>query len=659
MAEFDRRLGSRYELVERIGSGATGQVWRARVVPVASSRRPKQVPDVAAKLLRGDLITDPDVVRRFIQERSVVMGLDHPGIVKVVDMVAEGDRLAIVMELMPGGPLSEHLSRVGTLPAGVAVTICGVVLDGLCYAHGKGVLHRDVKPSNVLLGADGLASPESARLSDFGIAALMDERGVHVTGLVGSPAYMPPELFTTGVVSAASDVYAAGVMLYELLAGRTPFAGAGTSQTVAFRHVTAAAPVLPVDGRLWRVVEGMLAKDPVKRLSAQGAAEALRSLPGEALSTPALPVQVTPDWAAMPVFIGQPQTIQALDGSVDVGHTRMAGLSDLAPVQLPETRPAQPVVVSGGDVDISSTRLAGLERPQADEEVATGKRRSVWVVAAIVVAVVLVLAGGGVAVMRFGAGHVTAPPTVAYTPAHVTGKTAATGFRMDFDAAGSDDSIGGVDLTMTFSAPLSTGLSGEVLVVLPAADDGACPSVDDSSVVVANQSSDGVSAACGMKLAVTLGKGDVQSVTWHVGGAIGADLASWIKDIDDQTAQALGDVTGSGFALQRVQGISVQADSMTRMEAAPAVQYRVFARWSNGEEELFSNNTLTFQATDLLLSLTGGDGLPAVKVASCPETLVRDTTVLALQPASSCFVQVTVGELVSQQASFSISTSGS
>src|SRR4051794_33854597 len=155
--ESRRALGSRYELVDRLGSGAMGEVWRARDRETGA--------DVAAKLLRSEYTQDRDILTRFVQERSILLALDHPNIVRVHDLVVEGDRLAIVMDLLEGGTLGEHLRREGTLAVRDAVLVTCSVLDGLAHAHSQKTLHRDVKPDNVLLAhPSGLAAAD-VRLS--------------------------------------------------------------------------------------------------------------------------------------------------------------------------------------------------------------------------------------------------------------------------------------------------------------------------------------------------------------------------------------------------------------------------------------------------------------------------------------------------------------
>ena len=155
-------LGASYRLEEPIGSGAVGEVWR---VSSASGG-----PDLAAKLLRPEHAQDPTLVERFVRERSVLLALRHPNIVAVRDLVVEGDRLAIVMDFVPGGSVRDLLESRLTLPAGEALALCAEVLDALASAHAGSTTHRDIKPDNVLLAEPWRPGPpgrgEGLRLRD-------------------------------------------------------------------------------------------------------------------------------------------------------------------------------------------------------------------------------------------------------------------------------------------------------------------------------------------------------------------------------------------------------------------------------------------------------------------------------------------------------------
>lgn len=248
-----------------------GEVWLGE--ETASGRQ------VAAKLLRPEHLEDPGLVDRFVRERSILLGLRDPGIVSVTDLVVDGDDLAIVMDYLDGGSLRGVLRDRGALAPALAAGLALRVLEALAHAHAQGVVHRDVKPDNVLLASGWeRCAPGDVRLSDFGVARLVGDGARTASGVLGTPAYMSPELIEHGSCGPEGDVYGAGVLLYELLAGRTPFEGAGTDFTVAHRHLTQAPPPLDVGEGLWGLLETLLAKDPLRRPGAADAAARLASL---------------------------------------------------------------------------------------------------------------------------------------------------------------------------------------------------------------------------------------------------------------------------------------------------------------------------------------------------------------------------------------------
>lgn len=270
-ASRPRALGARYRLERLLGRGAMGEVWLGE--ETASGRQ------VAAKLLRPEHLEDPGLVDRFVRERSILLGLRDPGIVSVTDLVVDGDDLAIVMDYLDGGSLRGVLRDRGALAPALAAGLALRVLEALAHAHAQGVVHRDVKPDNVLLASGWeRCAPGDVRLSDFGVARLVGDGARTASGVLGTPAYMSPELIEHGSCGPEGDVYGAGVLLYELLAGRTPFEGAGTDFTVAHRHLTQAPPPLDVGEGLWGLLETLLAKDPLRRPGAADAAARLAGL---------------------------------------------------------------------------------------------------------------------------------------------------------------------------------------------------------------------------------------------------------------------------------------------------------------------------------------------------------------------------------------------
>ncbi|MEW2217006.1 serine/threonine-protein kinase [Streptomyces globisporus] len=275
-----RPVGSKYLLEEPLGRGATGTVWRARQRETAGAEaavagQPGET--VAIKVLKEELANDADVVMRFLRERSVLLRLTHPNIVRTRDLVVEGDLLALVMDLIDGPDLHRYLRENGPLTPVAAALLTAQIADALAASHADGVVHRDLKPANVLLDErDGGMTP---MLTDFGIARLADSPGLTRTHeFVGTPAYVAPESAEGRPQTSAVDVYGAGILLYELVTGRPPFAG-GTALEVLHRHLSE-EPRRPstVPDPLWTVIERCLRKDPDQRPSAENLARGLRTV---------------------------------------------------------------------------------------------------------------------------------------------------------------------------------------------------------------------------------------------------------------------------------------------------------------------------------------------------------------------------------------------
>ena len=275
-----RPVGSKYLLEEPLGRGATGTVWRARQRETAGAEaavagQPGET--VAIKVLKEELANDADVVMRFLRERSVLLRLTHANIVRTRDLVVEGDLLALVMDLIDGPDLHRYLRENGPFTPVAAALLTAQIADALAASHADGVVHRDLKPANVLL--DERNGEMRPMLTDFGIARLADSPGLTRTHeFVGTPAYVAPESAEGRPQTSAVDVYGAGILLYELVTGRPPFAG-GTALEVLHRHLSE-EPRRPstVPEPLWTVIERCLRKDPDQRPSAVNLARALRTV---------------------------------------------------------------------------------------------------------------------------------------------------------------------------------------------------------------------------------------------------------------------------------------------------------------------------------------------------------------------------------------------
>jgi serine/threonine protein kinase len=259
-------VGSRYEILEPIGAGGYAAVLKVR------SRANGRLE--ALKITTVAPGADPDAVQRFREETRIAAGLDHPSIVKVWASGGEGEVLWYAMELVEGPSLAQ--SRGRPFAAEAAARLGEALADALAYSHARGVLHRDVKPENVLLAADGRPN-----LMDFGIAKSEDSSVRTKTGfLVGSPAYVSPEQLSGTPLDGRTDVYSLGTTLFELLAGRLPFRSRGI-EDLARRLDDDAPPLskyLPdAEPELERIVGKALARDRRDRYDASGLRDALRA----------------------------------------------------------------------------------------------------------------------------------------------------------------------------------------------------------------------------------------------------------------------------------------------------------------------------------------------------------------------------------------------
>ena len=316
-ARPERPLGSGYLLDNPLGSGAMGQVWRAHS---------RAGDPVAIKVLRTEFTADPTFVARFLQEAQLLKRVSSPNVVSVRDLVAEGSTLGIVMDLVDGPDLRRELTREGTFPAAAACHITDQVLVGLAAVHAASIVHRDVKPENVLVDRDpnGMAL---LRITDFGVARIVEQGpAARNTAVIGTPEYMAPELADGEQPSPQSDLYAVGIMLYELLSGVTPFAG-GSPMAVMRRHVAQeAGRPAGIPDPLWALITTLIAKSPAARPASADAARArlLAVLPQVAalgklprLDAPPAPVAAS----AMTTVVSQPAATAVLPavGSQPVG----------------------------------------------------------------------------------------------------------------------------------------------------------------------------------------------------------------------------------------------------------------------------------------------------------------------------------------------------
>jgi eukaryotic-like serine/threonine-protein kinase len=250
-------VAGRYKLEELVGAGGMSSVFKARDTLLERN--------VALKILHDHYTEDDEYVERFRREARAVAQLSHPNIVTVIDRGEDEGRQFIVFELVEGRTLKEVLDAEGRLPVRSALEIALQVARGLAFAHEHGLVHRDVKPQNVILNGDG-----RAKVTDFGIARSLDVQGVTQAGTVlGTSNYIAPEQARGGDVDGTTDVYSLGVVLFELLTGDVPFPGE-SFVAVAMRHVNEPPPSVldrrpDVPARVAHAIGRALEKDPAAR----------------------------------------------------------------------------------------------------------------------------------------------------------------------------------------------------------------------------------------------------------------------------------------------------------------------------------------------------------------------------------------------------------
>ncbi len=388
-------LDSRYRITGLLGTGGMGSVYRAEHVTI---RRP-----VAIKVLHPNIAEDPDYAKRFEREAFVTGRTDHPNCVTVSDFgPLAGGGFYLVMELVDGVLLADVLDEVERMSPRRALHIIRHVLRGLGHAHGNGIVHRDVKPANViLLKQDN--DEDFAKILDFGIAKLVDAAAVHdpannqltrVGTTVGTPTYVAPEQAVGGLVDARSDLYSVSIMLYEMIAGRPPFQDEDTVRVLA-KHLS--APVPPMNELAPEVVVSPSVEELIRKGLSKDKAERYPSAAAYIAAIDDLFARHLVDGLGPSDSSGRPIAVAFAD----------TGLAMATPVPAPSIPMGVPAVALSGPIDAASgphpAGASSLAEPgnvtsTSMVRLPSLSRRKLAVIGAVLAAVVLiafVASGGG------------------------------------------------------------------------------------------------------------------------------------------------------------------------------------------------------------------------------------------------------------------------
>lgn len=368
-------INGRYRLLDKLGEGGMAEVWRARDVALGRI--------VALKVLRPQYSNDPDFVARFRREAQAAANLTHPNIINVFDIGQAGGRHYIVMEYIDGQSLKELIRDQAPLPVDRALDLAAQVAEAVSHAHRASIIHRDLKPQNILLTSDG-----RVKVTDFGIARAMSAASVTDTGIVlGTAHYLAPEQAAGESTTPASDVYALGVVLYEMLTDRTPF-DADNSVGVAMKHLKETpTPVQQLNPRVpasvAAIVNRAMAKDPTQRYedagTLAGALHTLRELGEQATGAqpavtrrptqPATPTAPEPGFDTVGIVLGI-ITLVAVLGLIPLWQSVYQAY--VGPLSLPSVLSSMPIISSApttGEAQLTEVPdVLGLPQASAEDQ---------------------------------------------------------------------------------------------------------------------------------------------------------------------------------------------------------------------------------------------------------------------------------------------------
>ncbi|MFK0073315.1 protein kinase domain-containing protein [Arthrobacter woluwensis] len=545
-------LGGRYRLTTRIAIGGMGEVWSAQDQVLGRT--------VAIKILKEEYTGDPGFLERFRNEARHTALLNHEGIANVFDYGEEGGSAYLVMELVPGEPLSTIIEREHVLSPDLTLNIIAQTARALAVAHEKGLVHRDVKPGNLLITPD-----RHVKITDFGIARLADQVPLTQTGQVmGTAQYLAPEQATGQTATGSSDIYSLGIIGYECLTGHRPFSGE-SQIAIALAQVNDAPPPLPdsLAKPIRALLMSMLAKDPANRpadaLKLAEAAEAIRRGDIDAAHR------------AVPGMLLFESTTGPITAPVDVQQT--AATTVVPPVGTTTATSALPVVPP----EQLTAERNWLTEDEEDYEEPTPereeKKRSAWVWPLIILAVLAALIFLGVWLSSAGffspksgtsSAPVTPPSTVATTPSQTPSETPSSPTPSETPSTPDTvniipDAYNGRDINTVRNELIALGLRVDAKGVVGKEASGTVTDVNPSGPV-----------AKGSTITVTYSTGPEMVAVPNLNGSV----------TEAQVRQAL---TGAGLVPQAASGsapsgtVSFNPPSGTEVAKGSTVTYTITA----------------------------------------------------------------------------------
>ena len=449
-------FGGRYELSSRIAVGGMGEVWQATDSIIGRT--------VAIKILKDEYMGDPGFLERFRAEARHAALVNHEGIANVFDYGEEQGSAYIVMELVPGEPLSSIIEREGRLPANRVLGIVAQTATSLQAAHDAGLVHRDIKPGNLLITPEG-----RVKITDFGIARIADQVPLTATGQVmGTVQYLAPEQASGHTATPATDIYSLGVVAYECLAGKRPFTGE-SQVAIAMAQINDTPPDLPNDvpEPVRNLVYACLAKD------AAGRPETAAKLAQAATALHRGDVQLAASY--VPQILGDDQPATTV-------MPQQGGADDAATTALPRTTALAGAAAGAGAAGLGASALDD----EAVEEEPKKKKKSPWTWPLITLLALLLLIGGGTIFALTNGNNsdkkpttsttTTTPPTKTPTtttpPKPTTGvvdKDALVGMNVN-DAVAALQSLGFTNVVPQESGQTSDDQANKVTDVSPSGD---------------------------------------------------------------------------------------------------------------------------------------------------------------------------------------------